>query len=171
MTTADERSPFYDDVEDANQREREKLHAREFYDRVESQRAEAYSGHVGYGKWLIASLLAVHGGAIFAISGLKDSVRPDQLPGLIDGAAWNLAGIFLTLLAGFGAWLNFQFAHSIYEAWANPAVLYRRDAFPTAAKGGWKINATLYASAAVGISASLCFCISAWCVVSALKTI
>ncbi len=140
MTKTDERSPFYDDVKDANQREREKLHAREFYDRVERLRAEAYSGHVGYGKWLIASLLAVHGGAVFAISGLRDSVRPDQLPGLIDGAAWNLTGIFLTLLSGFGAWLNFQFAHSTYEDWVDPAVLYRRDAYPNDVKGGWRIT-------------------------------
>lgn len=162
-------SPYYDDLKDANERERQKLHAREAYDRIERMRVEAYSGHVGYGKWLIASLLAVHGGAIFAISGLKNSVQPHQLNGLINGAAWNLAGVFLTLLAGFLAWLNFQLAYSIYEEWADPEMLYRRDKYPQELSRAWKINATLYGAAIAGISASVCFCVSAWCVVSALK--
>jgi hypothetical protein len=165
-----DQSPFFDDIKDEAERERSKLHAKTFYEQAGRLRAEAHSGHVEYGKWLIASLLAVHGGAIFAISGLKDSIKPEQISGLIDAAAWNLGGIFLTLLAGFGAWLNFQFAHSLYERWENPAVLYRNDKYPTSPIPGAKwVNATLYGAAAVGIASSLCFVASAVCVVWTLK--
>jgi hypothetical protein len=118
---------------------------------------------------LIASLLAVHGGAIFAISGLKGSVKPEQLPGLIDGAAFNLAGIFLTLLAGFCAWLNFQFAQILYMEWQKPEMLYRSDGFPKDKKGTRKIGASMYAAAAFGIAASLCFVASSYLVISSLR--
>jgi hypothetical protein len=141
------------------------------YEKLGQFRAETYAGHVEYGKWLIASLLAVHGGAIFAISGLKDAVKPEQLAGLVNAAAFNLGGVFLTLLAGFGAWLNFQFANTIYERWQTPKLLYRGDALPRDnERGAWKVGATLWVSAAVGIAASLCFVASAILVVCALKS-
>ncbi|MGV1859986.1 hypothetical protein [Rhizobium rhizogenes] len=162
-------SPFYDDISDSNERDRYKLHARETYDRIAQLREETFKGHVEYGKWLIASLLAVHGGAVFAISGLKGSVKPEQLPGLIDGAALNLTGIFLTLLAGFFAWLNFQFAQATYTRWQKPEMLYRSDGFPTDLKGAWKVSAAMYVAAVFGIIASLCFVLSSYFVISALK--
>lgn len=63
-------SPFYQDWEDKEAAARIQLYARELFDQYRFLQISSRAGHLEYGKWLIASLLAVHGGAIYAISGL-----------------------------------------------------------------------------------------------------
>ncbi len=89
---------FVDGWSDEAERQRYVSHAREVYEDIKTLRAAAYQGHVDYGKWLIASLLAVHGGAIYAINAVRSAVRPDQLLGLIDAAAWNLEHVRFNLV-------------------------------------------------------------------------
>lgn len=147
-----------------------KLHHREIYDQYIIYRAASRAGHVEYGKWLIASLLAVHGGAIYAISTLRSSVKPAQIEGLISGASWNLAGIVLVLLAAFCAWLNFQFSEWLYGEWADPAMLYRSDHFPKPDEKYDPINATLFLAALFGILSLFAFISSAVDVMQALRS-
>jgi hypothetical protein len=52
---------------------------------------------------MLASLIAVHGGAIYGISGLRNVAPASQSDFLIWGAAFNLAGLFLTLVSGLFA--------------------------------------------------------------------
>ncbi|HBF32091.1 MAG TPA: hypothetical protein DDW73_21110 [Rhizobium sp.] len=82
-----------------------------------------------YGKWLLASGLAVHGGALFGLNSLRDALEHDKWPALADAAKWNVGGIVFVLIAGFLAWLNFQSAVHIYHRAANPMRIYRTDTF------------------------------------------
>ena len=76
----------------------------------------------------------------------------------------------MTLLAAFFAWLNFQAAESIYDSWANPAMLYRSDYFP---KQEYRktdpITATLYLAAAFGLLSGFAFAASASTVIHSLR--
>jgi hypothetical protein len=157
---------------DERYRDQYVFHVREQYEKYKSYRDAAYQGHVGYAKWLLASLLAVHGGAIYAISGLRGSVRPDQIDGLVTGAGWNLLGVVLTLVTGFCAWLNFQGGWSLYDDWADPEMIYRTDKHPAEKNGPKKTDflaATLYAGAGLGLSSAFCFGASAVTIISTLR--
>jgi len=162
-------SVFVDGWSDEATRQRYVSHAKESYENFKALRAAAYQGHVDYGKWLIASLLAVHGGAIYAINAVRPAVRPDQLLGLIEAAAWNLAGVVFILIAGFAAWLNFQCAQNIYDRWSDPAMLYRTDKWPKDVDRFDPVNATLYLAAGFGLLSALSFVNSAVGVIHTLK--
>ncbi|TCN30364.1 hypothetical protein [Sinorhizobium americanum] len=159
---------FYDDWTNRNDAERAKLHARELYDHLRRYQEASQRGHLEYGKWLIASLLATHGGALYAISGLRTSVRGNQIGDLVTAASWNLAGVCLTLLAAFFAWLNFQFAEHIYHEWSDPAMLYRSDRWPKIVAKTDPVNACLFLAAAFGLLSGFAFLVSAVTVVQAL---
>ncbi len=166
------KSIWVHDWTDEKTRERYLFHVREHYEKYKSYRDASFQNHVGYAKWLLASLLAVHGGAIYAISSLRDTVRPDQIDGLITGAGWNLIGIGCTLITGFCAWLNFQYAWSSYDKWADPAMLYRTDQSPSSKNRESKtdiISATLYAGAGFGLASAFCFAASAATIISTLR--
>lgn len=162
------RSPFYQDWEDQQEAARFQLHARELFDHFRLLQGASRAGHLDYGKWLIASLLAVHGGAIYAISGLTKEVAKGHMPDLVLAASWNISGILFILLAGFAAWLNFQFAESTYFRWANPAMLYRDDHFPKDEQRRTDpIRATVFLAGAFGLFSGYCFLASAITVVNA----
>lgn len=110
-------------------KERYRLHAREVYEDSKSLRDFSFKSNVEYGKWLLASGLAVHGGAIFALNTLATNGHADRINGIVDSLAWHAAGIFFVLVAGLAAWLNFQYAATIYARRANPPMIYRTDAW------------------------------------------
>ncbi|GEC30510.1 hypothetical protein N181_09845 [Sinorhizobium fredii USDA 205] len=170
MIDEDGNTHFADLWADEKARERYLLWSKETYDHFRRYQEHSHRGHIEYGKWLMASLLAVHGGAIYAISSLKASVRQDQIAGLVDAAAWNLAGICFTLLAGFAAWVNFQCAENIYNAWAKPEMLFRSDASFIKAPKRDPITATLILAAAFGFLAGFSFLASAVGIVQTLKS-
>ncbi|MEJ5025954.1 hypothetical protein [Brucella anthropi] len=168
------KSIWIHDWTDEKTKDRYLFHVREQYEKYKSFREMSFQNHVGYAKWLLASLLAVHGGAIYGISGLRDSVSAHQIDGLITGAGWNLIGIGFTLLTGFCSWVNFQSAWSTYEEWADPAMLYRTDQHPATQRTGSKFDlsaATLYAGAGFGLASAFCFAASAAAIISTLRTV
>ncbi|CDX22153.1 conserved membrane hypothetical protein [Mesorhizobium plurifarium] len=129
-------------------------HAQEIFRQMGELRAASQRNHVDYGRWLIASLLAVHGGSIYAISGLWNGTHklpPDAMPDLMAGVGWNLFGIGFILVAAFLAWLNFQFAERLYDRWSDPAILYRTDRWPAGNQRTDPVTATLYLSAMFGL--------------------
>jgi hypothetical protein len=155
-------TPFADNWSDPAERERYRQHAREVYDKMKDLRSDSRRYHVDYGKWLIASLLALHGGAIFVISSLAKGDKPIG-PGLLIGPAmWNLAGIVFILFAGCMAWLNFQLAERLYDRWSDPAMLYRRDMWPGHTEDRYDgLNATLWLAASAGVLSIWSFVASA----------
>ena len=145
-----DQSPWVEDWTDQKRRERYQYWAKEQYEEAKAMRDFAFKSNVEYGKWLLASGLAVHGGAIYAINALKSSVRQNQLSGLLDSAAWNMMGLAFVLIAGFSAWLNFQCAANIYDQRANPLRVYKTDALDGVDENTDPINATRFLAIGCG---------------------
>lgn len=155
-------TPFVDQWNDSLERERYLLHAREVYQEMKDMRADSRRYHVEYGKWLIASLLTLHGGAIYVLSTLGANGNGLRVQALMSAASWNIWGIVSILLAGCMAWINFQFAERMYDRWSNPAMLYREDRWPGNEENRFDpINATLYFAALFGAGSIWCFIVSA----------
>ncbi|KAA1176462.1 hypothetical protein FP026_27870 [Rhizobium tropici] len=165
----DDDSPFVELWSDPKRRERYQFHAREWYEFLKQYRDHARQGHVEYGKWLIASLLAVHGGSLYALNALRTAVQPHQVVGLITSASWHLAGIFLTLVAGFFAWLNFQFAEMLYSARVKPIVVFKTDEWHQDQSTRDPVNATMWMAAASGLLSGLCFLFSSVNIIGVLR--
>jgi len=166
------KSIMVDDWADEKYRQRYLFHVREIYDHAKAYREITFQNHVGYAKWLLASLLAVHGGTIYVINSLRSALRPEQIEGLIDGASWNLIGIAFTLLSGFFTWTNFQAANLLYAEWADPAMFYRTDRTPAEKQKGKKtdlINATLFLGVSFGLISAICFVESAITLIQTLR--
>lgn len=155
---------------DEKRRERYQYYAREKYEFYKSAREIAFKANIEYGKWLLASGLVVHGGAIYAINTIKDASKPQLMEGLMIGAQWNVAGIVFVLFAGLAAWLNFQFAASIYDDWANPLMVYQTDQFPENNNKRDPVGATRLLSIFAGLLALWSFVASAANVFQALKS-
>ena len=115
---------------DPARKERYQYYAREKYEFYKQARELTFKASIEYGKWLLASGLVVHGGALYGINSLRDGSRPELMAGLLQAALWNVAGIIFVLGAGFMTWLNFQFAAAVYDDWANPLMVYKTDQFP-----------------------------------------
>jgi hypothetical protein len=164
------RSVWVHDWTDAAHRERYTFHAREIYESNKRLRMAAQAGHVDYGKWLIASMLAIHSGSIYAISNLRDHIGAKGAGDLVSAATLNVAGIAFIMVAGFLAWLNFQFAEKVYAKWSNPAILYRTGRANEELRFD-PITPTLYGAAAGGILSWLFFIGSAVDVVQALRAV
>ena len=157
MMMEDPNSKFFDEWPDQRLRARRELHAREVYDLMKDMRVRSLQAHVEYGKWLIASMLAIHGGSIYVLNSLKSGASAELLRALEIAAMLNIAGIAAIMLAGFLAWLNFQIAANSYDTAANPEMLYFEDAWPDFSKVGIWINLTLYGCGVVGILSWICF--------------
>ena len=96
-------------------------------------RKESFRGNVEYGKWLIATMVAVHGGALYALNTLRSAapgLPSDRHSLLLEAASWHVAGIVLVLIAGFMGWLNFGYAAQHYDRWAEPGMMRRTDMWP-----------------------------------------
>ncbi|CDZ57176.1 hypothetical protein [Neorhizobium galegae] len=156
---------FYDDIADTKYRDRLKLHNEELYKYYRAQEGLSHTGHMEYAKWLFASLLAVHGGAIYALNSLKSSIPVSKSDFLIYAAAQNLAAVFLTLVAGMFAWINLQLAEMYYREVADPALLYRHEHSTEDVR--W-IDRTMYLSAGFGIASGLLFASSSITVIVGL---
>ncbi|MBP2463409.1 MULTISPECIES: hypothetical protein [unclassified Rhizobium] len=148
---------FYDHMTDLKYRDRLKLHNEELYRYYREQENQSHAGHMDYAKWLFASLLAVHGGAIYALNSLRTSIPQGKSDFLIYAAAQNLAAVFITLVAGLFAWMNLQLAEVLYRNYADPALVYRHIKLDEDV--GW-MNRTMYISAALGMIAGLLFATS-----------
>ncbi len=166
----DPKSPFVSDWTTAEDRERYIFHAREIYKSNRYMERASLQAHLEYAKWILASLLAIHGGSIYALSTLRNQFgeKPEALGLLAAAATQNVSGLVFTILTAAFAWLNFQALAKHYSQNANPAVIYRNDLFkPTPAKTD-PIMATYFLSIACVIL-SLAFFIGS--AVNAFKAI
>jgi hypothetical protein len=124
MSENESPNPFVDDWADQKTIERYKFHAREIYDSNRYMERASMQAYLDYAKWILVSLITVHGGAIYAISTIREKVTDGVATQfLMLAAAANVAGITATLLTGGIAWLNFQASEHLYASRANPAIL------------------------------------------------
>jgi len=90
----------------------------EFY-LEESRAAQRYQFDLG--KWLLASLILVNGGALVLLAdGKKDALMASAAPAFV-------SGIVAALLCGLCGWLNAGARESYYDAYVQPASLRSGD--------------------------------------------
>lgn len=165
-------SPFVDDWQDQASANRYRYHVAKDYDRYNQLRETAQNAHIEYGKWLIASTLAIHGGAIYAVAGIFDKVG--KSPFLAPAITWFVVGIGFTMIAGIMAWLNFQISEHTYWKLTEPSTLYRTDSLTDALDEVYNkktdpIGATLYFAVAAGCLSIWCFAGGCWNLVKAIS--
>lgn len=144
---------------DEDDRKFYELQARERYELYKEMRKESFRAHVEYGNWLIATMVAIHGGALFALNAIRNSspsMSEQSVAGLVSAASWHVGGIVFIMIAGFMAWLNFQCAAAIYDRWAEPAMLQSLDHWPKDDDQTDPISATLFLAGAAGILSAFC---------------
>lgn len=104
-----------------------------------------------YGKWLISTLLLVHGAAI---GGLL-SKAPASAPSYLHALWWFIFGIVLALGSGFAAYWNFTFAGQHYLKNSDYRMLNDRSHWP-ADNFGKGITTTMWLAMACGIASVVC---------------
>lgn len=111
-----------------------------------------------YGRWLLASLLLIHGGALFGLftflSELAD--KPDALARYQLTVWWFVSGLMLTLFAGLFTWLNWSMNSNNYEAWANKAMLWDPEKWTGDNVHTWGVNFCYWAALVLGVLSSFC---------------
>jgi hypothetical protein len=110
------------------------------------------------GKWMLASLLVVNGGALVAIA------NADEMAAKLfqAGGQWFVAGMVAALVSGFFAWANAAVAADVYDDIANPWALVSRENWPTVPQRSSKaIAATTVLSVASGIASVVLFTVGA----------
>lgn len=90
-----------------------------YQDLKESERA-TFGVAAEYGRWLIASLILINGGALWGLfTYIGDTeTKLDALGGFI-APIWSfIIGIAMGMITGFGAWLNWSMHSNNYRAMA-----------------------------------------------------
>lgn len=133
-----------------------RLQARTLYSQLREERRAALGYQFDLGKWLIASLLIINGGALIAI-GQRVSSDPTSLA----AAPWFVGGIVLGMLCGLTTWVNASLLAGFYDLWAQPAMLIDSERWPEK-QNSWKSKFmpwTFWGSLMIGIGSLACFVI------------
>ncbi len=122
------------------------------YEDYQKSKRHAFQLNADYGRWLIASLLLVHGASIVFLT-QNDRLSSAVLPSVF---WWHVTGLLLAFLCGFLVWANWSFHARIYEA-VNPGMIYDDAHWPKFDDGTnrW-INRTHWSGVAAGIFSALC---------------
>jgi hypothetical protein len=105
-----------------------------------------------YGKWLISSLLFLHGAAIGGLLFKWSGTGP---PPYLASLWWFVLGVVFALGAGLSAWWNFTLAAEQYERWADHRMLNDRTYWPTPKSNSW-IDGTRWCAVGAGIGGAAC---------------
>jgi hypothetical protein len=109
-----------------------------------------------YGKWIFQSLLLLNSGAIAGAFTYMSSV-PSQRPQMSLVIPCFFAGIVMTLLAGFAAWVNWGAIADAFRQQADPWMVEDRSRYPNGVPPRTLlIKASLWASVAFGFISGLC---------------
>ena len=94
----------------------DKLVAERAYEQILDAGREAARIQAGYGKWLIATLTAVHLGAIYFVG--LDSNPHLTIEAKIPALRFFVSGLLLILLSGLIAFINWGLIADFYRRWA-----------------------------------------------------
>lgn len=111
-----------------------------------------------WGRWLLASLLLIHGGALFGLftflSDLAD--KPYALARYQWTVWWFVAGLLLTLSSGLCTWINWSMHSDNYDGWANKPMLWDPHEWTGETRHTWGLDVTNWASLGFGIASAIC---------------
>lgn len=122
-----------------------------YHEYQETKRA-AFQLQGDYGKWLIASLLLVHGAGVLFL------VQNEKLPPAVVLSIfwWPIAGLMLALVCGFITWINWGLNAQLYGP-IKASMIYNDEDWPKFDPGTstW-IGRTFRWSIAAGLLSALC---------------
>lgn len=118
----------------------------------------------GYGRWLLASLVIIHAGALFGMFSFLAN-HADK-PSVISGYAlpiWCfIAGLMLAFLAGLTTWVNWGLNSAEYEHQADYNMLITPDKWLNPPKYLLWLRITFWAPVAFGVCSALTIPMAAW---------
>lgn len=116
-----------------------------------------------YGKWLLASLIVLHGGGLLGLFSLAEKSNFDFLTGA--GAALVI-GLVLGLLAGFVTWLNWLFLASSYMQIIDHKILVNEEAWFSTVKSSTRrgVAVSFWLSLFLGVASAASLPIAAFLV-------
>jgi hypothetical protein len=140
------------------------------YEEMRQSERACFAIAADYGKWLIASLLLINGGALFGLFGLVGSLAEhgkwEIIASVAAAAWWFVAGLVLALLCGFTTWLNWSLNAHAFNQWAKPAMLWDRTQWPQEnVDAGRLVAATYWASLITGWSSIVALVFGAACLI------
>ncbi|TIO30413.1 hypothetical protein [Mesorhizobium sp.] len=128
-----------------------------YNDLKESQRA-TFQIAADYGRWLIASLLLVHSGALFGLFSLLNSFanQPTSLQ-MYKAPVWCfVAGLLLALASGFCAWINWSMHSFNYRSSARYDMLWDPEKWVDPPHYVTGLDVTNWGSIVCGLLSALC---------------
>lgn len=128
-----------------------------YKDYKEMQRA-TFDIAAQWGRWLLASLLLIHGGALFGLfTFLSDlAEKPQALAQYQSTVWWFVAGMILTLASGLSAWVNWSMHSDNYDAWANKAMLWDPSEWVGENRHTWGLDLSNWVAIILGVTSGLC---------------
>jgi hypothetical protein len=132
--------------------------ATRMFDKAVAGKAMTLGYQLDLGKWMLASLLVVNGGALVAIANADDAAAKLFMA----GGAWFVAGMVAALISGFFGWANAAIAAEMYDDASTPWALVSRANWPTlSSRMGKAITATTALSVLTGFGSVACFTVGA----------
>ena len=126
---------------------------RDVYESLMEARKTALDLQGHYGKWLVSSLLLIHGAAIGFIA-QSDRLSQKLIP---DVFAIAVVGLILALLCGFSTWINWGLSYIIHNS-VHPMMVLDDDYWPKfhEHKASPWMTCTFWLSIVTGIASVLC---------------
>jgi hypothetical protein len=128
------------------------------YDQYQEDKRYASQLQAEFGKWLVASLLLIHGAA-FAFA-----AQDNELSAIIFKMVFwpHILGILFALGSGLSAWLNWGF-HVSHFVRIDPRMIYDNQFWPKfeSSTNKW-IGSTYWASILFGMASALMVLVAAW---------
>jgi hypothetical protein len=129
----------------------------EAYRGLQDSKGRAFDLQGQYGRWLISTLLLIHGVGIGFIA------KDPRLASLLIPWIFSemVAGLLLALLCGFITWINWSLHAVQYES-VNPAMIYDDEVWPKfdEPRGKW-ISLTFWLSLVAGVASSILILVAA----------
>jgi hypothetical protein len=135
-----------------------------YFDKWIEGRAAVLGYQIELGKWLMASLLTLHGGALVGIINLYD-----RHPRVLAAGTPFCVGLVLGLSCGFAAYLNASIVADIYDDVADPQWVDNPESVkPVSNIKHWFATAATVASYTLGVASVVAGCVGAFALRSGL---
>jgi hypothetical protein len=128
-----------------------------YKDYKEMQRA-TFDVAAQWGRWLLASLLLIHGGALFGLFIFLSDLagKPAALAQYQGTVWWFVGGIILTLASGMSAWINWNMHSDNYDRLANKAMLWDPEEWVGETRHKLALDVTNWLAIIFGVVAAFC---------------
>ncbi len=128
------------------------------YNELKDSERAAFQLAGEYGKWLITTLVVLHGGALLGMFSFLDALagRRDALAGYAYPVWFFVGGLVLALVAGFFTWLNWSMHSVNFSMRANVAMLWNSESWVGSDYYDKGITITYWTAIVLGFASASC---------------